>query len=244
MESLNNSQQTLDIVAVSAHPDDAEIGCAGILAKFAAQGMEVGIFDLTDGEPTPYTVSPEERLVESREAAKILGLFVRETLLLPNRKLFDTFEARIDLALLFRRYRPKLVLSQWGQTPNNASPDHFQAQLITEAAAFYSKLSKWEDYFQGLPPHRINTILYYSTLRENPVPFVHFIVDISEVFDTKVKALQAYKSQFRANPKQPEGVIPWITAMARYYGQLIEKPYGEILYSAKAIELNDLKIFF
>ncbi|MFW9928031.1 MAG: PIG-L family deacetylase [Candidatus Thorarchaeota archaeon] len=233
----------LDIVAVGAHPDDAEIGTAGMLAKFIQEGYKVGIIDLTDGEPTPFTISTEERLEECRKASEIIGLTVRKTLDLPNRKLFDNFDNRIILAKQFRMLRPKLVLSPWGHTPNNASPDHYQAQLITEAATFYSKLSKWENYFENLPPHRINSTLYYSTMREIPVPFSSFIIDISETFSKKVEALSAYKSQFKANPKQPEGIIPWITAMGHYYGQMIEKKYGEILYSAKAIELENLSIF-
>jgi bacillithiol biosynthesis deacetylase BshB1 len=243
MNDLVNSNE-LDVIAVGAHPDDAEIGCGGILVKYANKGYKTALIDLTDGEPTPYTDSPEERIQESKNAAKILKLSLRETLTLPNRKLFDSFESRIELAKVFRKYKPKLVLSPWGHTPVNASPDHYQSQLITEAGVFYSKLSKWEEYFGDFKPHRISNILYYSTMRETPVPFSSFIIDITDSFETKVEALKAYKSQFRANPNQPEGVIPWITAMASYYGQMIEKKYGEILYSAKPLELNNLELFF
>src|SRR3954452_19123739 len=100
----------LDIMAVGAHPDDVEIACGGTLARLARQGYKVGIVDLTDGEPTPMSPGPDVRLEEARLAAEILGVHVRLNLNLPNRRLFDTFEARVALAKVFRKYRPKLVV--------------------------------------------------------------------------------------------------------------------------------------
>lgn len=238
---LSNSEQ-LDILAVSPHPDDAEIGCGGILSKLAKQGLRVGLIDLTDGEPTPFTINREERLEEATESAKKLGLAVREVLDLPNRKLFDTFEARIQLAERLRTYKPKILLSNYGMTPHD-SPDHYQAQLITDGALFYSRLSKWDDLFHSLPVHRIYTLFYYITLRENPNPDVNgmakIIMDITSTFDIKKEALLSYKSQFRANPKTP-GVIPWVETMARYYGKAIDKEYAEPLFSPKGIEVPNL----
>ena len=87
-----------------------EIACGGTLAKLAQQGYRVGIVDLTDGEPTPGSPGPEVRLAEARAAAEVLGAKVRVTLDLPNRRLFDTFEARVALAKQFRKYRPRLVI--------------------------------------------------------------------------------------------------------------------------------------
>src|SRR5271169_6564220 len=99
------SDLQLDVVAVGAHPDDVEIACGGTLAKLVQQGHRVGIIDLTDGEPTPGSPSPEVRLAEARRAAEVLGVAHRVTLNLPNRRLFDTFEARVALACEFRRFR-------------------------------------------------------------------------------------------------------------------------------------------
>ncbi len=144
----------LDLVAVGAHPDDVEIACGGTLARLAEKGYKVGIIELTDGEPTPGSAGPDVRLAEARRAAEILGIAVRETLNFPNRRLFDGFEVRVALAKLFRRYRPKLVIGFGGKTVM-ASPDHYQAMLITDAAVFYSRLSKWDEYFDGLPTHAI-----------------------------------------------------------------------------------------
>lgn len=135
--------EKLDVVAVGAHPDDVEIAVGGTLAKLVQQGYRVGIVDLTDGEPTPCSAGPEVRLAEASAAAEILGVHMRETLDLPNRKLFDCFEARVALAKVLRRYRPKIVLGIADKTPM-ASPDHWQAMQITDASVFYSRLTKWD----------------------------------------------------------------------------------------------------
>ena len=242
MISLISKVNQLDVVAVSPHPDDAEIGCGAILAKLAEQGLNVGLIDLTDGEPTPFTVNREERLEEATESANILGLKVREILELPNRKLFDIFEARIQLAERLRFYKPKILLSNYGMTPHD-SPDHYQGQLITEGALFYSRLSKWDEYFNSLPVHRIYTLFYYITFRENPNPDISgmskIILDVSKTFNLKRDALLSYKSQFRANPNAPS-VVQWIETMARYYGKSIDKEYGEPLFNPKAIEVPNL----
>ena len=80
----------LDVIAVGAHPDDVEIACGGTLAKLVRQGYRVGIVDLTDGEPTPGSPGPEVRLAEGAAGAEALGVQVRVTLDLPNRRLFDS----------------------------------------------------------------------------------------------------------------------------------------------------------
>src|SRR5436305_9958513 len=150
----------LDLVAVGAHPDDVEIACGGTLARLVRKGYQVGIVDLTDGEPTPLSPGPDVRLAEARRAAEILGVAVRINLNLPNRRLFDSFEARIALAKVFRRHKPKVVLGFGGKTAM-ASPDHYQAMLITDAAVFYSRLTKWDESFDGLPTHTISNQLSF-----------------------------------------------------------------------------------
>src|SRR5262249_12348188 len=100
----------LDVIAVGAHPDDVEIACGGTLAKLVKRGYSVALIDFTAGERTPLSPSPEVRLAEAKLAAQTLGAAVRVTLDLPNRRLFDTFEARVLLAKEFRKYRPKIVI--------------------------------------------------------------------------------------------------------------------------------------
>ncbi|MEN6407679.1 MAG: PIG-L family deacetylase, partial [Thermoguttaceae bacterium] len=191
------SEPILDVLAVGAHPDDIEIACGGIVAKLALQGYRVGIVDLTDGEPTPGSPGPEVRLAEARRAAKTLGAAHRVTLDLPNRRLFDSFEARVTLAKQFRRHRPRLVIGLGGKTPT-ASPDHYQASLIIEAAVFYSKLTKWDDRFDGLPPYtvprRLECFLSFDLIL--PSDCRPMVVDIGDTLDKKLAAIACYESQF------------------------------------------------
>ncbi|MFX0152151.1 MAG: PIG-L family deacetylase [Candidatus Hodarchaeota archaeon] len=227
-----------DIIAVSPHPDDAEIGCGGTLSLLSELGYQVGIVDLTDGEPTPFNDNPEIRIKESLEAARILGI-KRFLLDLPNRKLMDSIEARLKLATIFRETRPKIVIGMQGMTPKG-SPDHYQSQLIFDGAIFYSRLSKWEHFFKGLPLWRIKHVFYYFTARElvQPIQPLQFIVDISNHFEKKKQALLAYRSQFRANSSYNPPIIDWIEGMGLYFGSLAGFKYGEIFYGTKVLDLN------
>lgn len=236
--------EQLDIIAVSPHPDDVELGCAGILAKYANLGYNVGIIDLTNGEPTPFNDDPEIRIKEAQESAKILGIKKRIILDLPNRILFDSYESRIKLATELRKYKPKLVLSMYGSTPL-ASPDHEQAQKITEGAFFYSKLTKWDNKFDNTKPHQIYGLLYFHTGREIvPTTALYpFIMNINDEFEQKISAISCYNSQFKSDDRF-RGVIKWVTEIAQYYGMQINKNYGEVLFSPKMLEVEDLAKFF
>ncbi len=227
-----------DLIAVSPHPDDAEIGCGGTLALLSEMGYQIAIIDLTNGEPTPFNDDPQVRIDESLKAAKILGI-ERVTLDLPNRTLLDNIEARMKLAKVFRKMKPKIVIGMQGMTPG-ASPDHYQSQLIFDAAIFYSRLSKWEHSFDGLEPWRIENVFYYYTARElfSQTQPLQFTVDISKHFETKKKALLAYESQFRAHPSYNPPIIAWIEGMGRYFGSLVGCTYAEIFYGSKILELN------
>jgi bacillithiol biosynthesis deacetylase BshB1 len=219
--------ERVDVLAVGAHPDDVEIACGGTLAKLAQQGFRVGIVDLTDGEPTPLSPGPEVRLREARQAAEVLGVSIRETLPLKNRILMDSFEARVLLARVLRRYRPAVVIGPGGATPM-ASPDHYQAMLITEAAVFYSRLTKWDDHFEGLPPHRISSLVHYWLALRGPEPPPSagcFVVDISSTFARKLEAVRVYQTQF---PPEKEGVFQAIEAVNRYYGLRAGFEFGEL----------------
>src|SRR5207302_3592761 len=138
------------------------------------------------------------RLAEAQQAAEVLGTAVRVTLELPNRRLFDTFEARVLVAKEFRKYRPKIVIGFGDKTPL-ASPDHWQAMQITDAAVFYSRLTKWDDQFDNLPPHIIGRQLYCmlgAPLSGAPNPGGQIVVDISASLGRKLAAIRCYKTQF------------------------------------------------
>lgn len=233
------SIEPLDVIAVGAHPDDVEIGCGATLAKLIEQGYRVGIVDLTDGEPTPGSPGPDVRAAEAARAAQLLGVHHRTTLDLPNRQLFDDFEARVALAKEFRRWRPRLILSLAGRTPT-ASPDHWQATQITEAGMFYSRLTKWDDRFEHLPPHRIDGLLYYSLnfYSLEPLPEGNsFVVDVSTTFDKKMASIRAYETQF---PPEKQGLFARVEAMAQYFGEAAGFERGERLSSPRAIGVRDV----
>jgi bacillithiol biosynthesis deacetylase BshB1 len=231
--------EPLDVIAVGAHPDDVEIACGGTLAKLVRQGYRVGIVDLTDGEPTPLSPGPEVRLAEAAAAARVLGVHVRETLDLPNRRLFDSFETRAALAKVFRRYRPSVVLGIAAKTPL-ASPDHWQAMQITDAAVFYSRLTKWDAHFDGLPVHAIRRLVWYHLALQSlsfPEGGGYFVVDVSDTFAIKLEAIRAYATQF---PPAKDRVYRLVEGQNLFYGSSAGFTHGELFVSAMTLGVEDL----
>ena len=229
----------LDLIAVGAHPDDVEIACGGTLARLVRKGYQVGIVDLTDGEPTPLSPGPDVRLEEARRAAEILGVAVRINLNLPNRRLFDDFEARVALAKVFRRHRPKVVLGFGGKTVL-ASPDHYQAMLITDAAVFYSRLTKWDEHFDGLPVHTIaNQLSFPIALHGLDLPEAsgYIVADIGSTLAVKLEAVRAYATQF---PATKAGIFGAIETMNRYHGLTAGFEAGEIFMTYRSVGIDDL----
>jgi len=232
------TDQHLDIVFAAPHPDDLEIGMGGTIARCVRQGYRVGMIHLTSGEPTPRG-TPETRAAETRAAAEILGVQVCETLAMPNRELMDCPENRYQLATVLRRYKPRILVGMAGRTVS-ASPDHYQAQLITEAARFYSQLTKWDDRFGGTAPHRMEHLMY----RVSPVAaeFALFptriVVDITETIDQKLAAVRAYRSQFDGN--RWEHLEHVIRSFAGYEGALAGYDYGEAYVLPRPLGVSDV----
>jgi LmbE family N-acetylglucosaminyl deacetylase len=239
MVDPGESEIELDFLAVGAHPDDVEIACGGTLASLARKGYRVGIVDLTDGEPTPLSPGPDVRAEEARKAAEILGVHLRLNLNMPNRRLFDTFEHRVALAKVFRKYRPKVVVGFGGKTVM-ASPDHYQAMLITDAAVFYSRLTKWDEHFEGLPVHTIQTQLSFPIALHGldmPESSGTVIADIGATLDVKLEAIRAYQTQFPAHKARVFGAVE---AMNRYHGLTAGFEAGEIFLTYRSIGVVDL----
>ena len=230
--------ERLDVVAVAPHPDDLEILCGGSLAKLVKQGYRVGIFDLTSGEPTPRG-SPETRRKEAEEARRILGVPVRLNIELPNRILMDSPENRMRLATEFRRFRPGIVIVAAGRTPA-ASPDHYQGQLIGEAARFYSQLTKWDERFDGTAPYRVPHLVYvpYPTDAELRIWHSTVVVDISDTIEQKLAAVEAYRSQFDA--ERFARVRHFITSTNGYHGYRCGFRYGELFALPHPVGAPDL----
>lgn len=230
--------EQLDVIAVGAHPDDVEIGCGGTVARLAEQGYRVGIVDLTDGEPTPGSPGPDVRLAEAQKAAETLGAAARITIALPNRRLFDSFEARVALAKEFRRYRPRLVLGLGAATPT-ASPDHYQAMLITDAAIFYSRLTKWPEHFGVQEPHTISVHMhYFLAYRSLSPPSENAIVhDIGATLEKKMASVAAYQTQF---PPERTHVLDRIRTYNLQQGMAAGFEAGEVLAHSTTLGTGDL----
>ncbi|MGV3485691.1 MAG: PIG-L family deacetylase [Planctomycetaceae bacterium] len=237
-QTMATEAERLDVIAVGAHPDDVEIACGGTLAKLVTQGYRVGIIDLTDGEPTPLSPGPETRLAEADAAARALGIQQRINLQLPNRRLFDSFDHRVALAKQFRIWRPRIVIGFGAKTPM-ASPDHYQAMQITDAAVFYSRLTKWDDHFAGLPVHAIPRQLYFRLALEPdfiPGEVSHFTVDIAATLEAKVASVLCYQTQFANKPY----IVDRIRAAAVVSGMAAGISAGEVFVASRPFAIDDL----
>src|SRR5215210_2590261 len=148
----------LDVIAVGAHPDDVEIACGGTLASLVDAGQKVGIIDLTDGEPTPLSPGPDVRMAEAKAAGEALGVHLRTLLHLPNRRLFDSFEARVKLAIEFRKHKPRHIIGRQlycmlGQ-PLAGSPNPGGQIVVDISSSLPRKLAAIRCYKTQFPPEK------------------------------------------------------------------------------------------
>lgn len=228
----------LDIVFTAPHPDDLEIGMGGAIAKLVKLGYRVGMVHMTDGEPTPRG-APEIRMKEMRAAAEVLGAQVCELLGLPNRVLADEPRTRYALATVLRRYRPKILVGMAGRTPA-ASPDHYQAQLIIEAARFYSQLTKWDERFDDTESFRVDHLVYRPVRFAAEIPHWHaqFVVDITDTIDQKIEAIRCYKSQF--DGERFAGLEHYVRSGAGAEGGAVGVRYGELYALPRPLGVTDM----
>ena len=213
--------ETLDILVIAPHPDDAELGMGGAIMRFLDEGLKVGILDLTSGEPTPHG-TPEKRQAETSEATKILGVPWRQNLGLPNRSLEPTLEARAKLAGVIRTTRPRWLFAPFWE---DAHPDHVAATQLVEAARFWAKLTKTE--MPGTPFHPERIYNYYCVhLKMAPQPA--FILDISPYWERKLAAIECFHSQFiEGRSTEPPTFLERLRDEAAFWGKTIGVAYGE-----------------
>jgi bacillithiol biosynthesis deacetylase BshB1 len=219
-----------DAVCLGAHPDDVEIGMGATIAKLARLGRRVAIVDLTNGEPTPYG-TPEKRAQESAQAARILGAEKRVTLTLPNRYLFDTVEARREVAEVLRELRPRMLFVPYA---DDAHPDHIAASSIAVAARFYCKFTKTDMSGEPFFPPRV---FRYMAVHQRVIAQPSFIVDVTDDVATKLEALRAYESQFSANPAN-SGIVEMMEQVAAMWGGLARVSAGEPFFALEPIALD------
>ena len=232
--NLPDVSQSLDVLVVAPHPDDAELGMGGAICKLIQQGHRVGIVDLTDGEPTPFG-STEIRAMETAAATTALGVPWRYNLGLKNRFLEPTLENRHRLASLFRLVRPRWIFAPYW---SDAHPDHTAATELVEAARFWSKLSKSELAGRPFHPERI---YYYFCIHLKLIPQPAFILDITEHWPAKAASIEAYQSQFvSGRSKEPPSFVERLREDAAFWGKAIGVRYGEPFASKEPIGMKSL----
>jgi bacillithiol biosynthesis deacetylase BshB1 len=220
----------LDILVLAAHPDDAEISCAGTIAHHVAMGHKVGIVDFTKGElGTRGTV--EIRATEAAAAAAILGVSVRENLGLKDGFFQNDPTHQLSVIKAVRKYQPSIVLAN---AVSDRHVDHGKGASLAYDACFLSGLVRIEtldEHGNKQQPWRPSAVYHYiQSLYIEP----DFIVDISDYWQKKVDALKAFRSQFY-NPESIEnntyisspGFLKMVEARAMDWGYAIGTKYGE-----------------
>lgn len=227
----------VDLLAFGAHPDDVEIGASGILATHHQAGWKVGICDLTEAELSSNG-SVELRKKEAQKAAEVLGVDVRICLSFPDRGLTGDKEQLQQLTQVIRRSQPKVVLAPYFR---DRHPDHVACSRLVEEAVFNAALRNWKTAGEE-EPHRIEALYYYFI---NDVASADVIVDISDVYQQKVDALQAYESQFfrhngEVNTPINQNYLEVIKGRDQMWGHQIGTNFGEALVSSRPIRKQHL----
>jgi len=220
----------LDILAIGVHPDDVELSCAGTILKHISQGKKVGILDLTRGE-LGTRGTPHLRTEEAMNAAKILGISVREQLTMADGFFENNESNQKHIIQILRKYQPEIVLCN---AISDRHPDHGRAAKLTAESCFYSGLIKIETLGDN---NKLQTIwrpkAVYHYIQDQ---FIHpdFVIDITPFMDKKMESILAYSSQFYdPNSKEPETPISSknfmdnIKAKSNILGRAINCDYAE-----------------
>lgn len=221
-----------NVLVVGPHPDDQELGMGGTVARLAKQGHDVLLLDMTNGEPTPLG-SVEQRTKEWTKAAEILGV-KRRLLGLKNREVQHTIEARHKAAGVIREHQAQIIFVPYYE---DAHPDHVAVTRIIEDARFDAKLTKID--LPGSPIYPKWLIYYYCThlrMVANPT----FCLDVTEEIETKIKAIEAYESQFVWAEKN-RAVVTWVKEMNGYMGSRIGVRYAEPFFTREPLGLGSLE---
>lgn len=234
----------LDILVLSVHPDDAELGCSGTILKHIALGYKVGIVDLTRGE-LGTRGSAEIRKQEAAAAAEILDLAVRENLGLPDAFFENTREHQVKVIEAIRKFRPSIVITN---AYHDRHPDHGRANELVEASAFLAGLRKIETFdIDGTPQEAWRPDMVLHFIQDNYIT-PDILIDVTEHWDKKIASINAYGSQFY-NPSwedEPQtyistsNFIEIVTGRAREFGKSIQVKYAEGFTSRKILGVDNL----
>jgi bacillithiol biosynthesis deacetylase BshB1 len=234
----------LDVLAFGAHPDDVELSCAGALLQEKKNGRKTGIIDLTQGELGTRGTA-ETRANEAEKAAAILKVNIRENLQMQDGFLQNDKVHQLKIIQTLRKYQPEIILCN---APQDRHPDHGRTARLVSDAAFLSGLMKIETSVNGVlqQPWRPKYVFHYIQDR-----FLQpdFVVDITEVFETKLEAIKAYATQFH-NPgvDGPQTYISTpdfldsIIYRAKMLGKMIGVKYAEGFVSEKMIGIKSFDV--
>ncbi len=235
----------LDLLAIGVHPDDVELGCSGTIINEIKLGKKVGIVDLTQGE-LGTRGSVESRYQESANAAMIMGVHARENLKMRDGFFENNEENKLALISTIRKYRPEIVI---GNVLHDRHPDHGRAGKLIADACFLAGLSKIEtkdekgDSEQRWRPSYV--LHYIQDWYHEP----DVLIDISTVFEQRMKAIAAYGTQFHTGSESAEGPQTYIStpdflesviARARMFGKRIGVKYAEGFISEKKLGIRNL----
>jgi len=231
----------LDVLAFGSHPDDVELTCAGTLARAKKEGFSAGIIDLTQGE-LGTRGDNKIRAKEAAAAARILGC-VRENLHIPDGNIELSEANRFAVIRVIRKYRPKIIL-----IPHFAErhPDHIHTHHLCREAWYYAGLRKIRTKLDGKEQEAWRPQNYFNYMQWQEFQPT-FIVDISDYFSIRLKAILAHKSQF-PDPKSKEpktllsdvSFLDFVETRAKFYGYSIGAKYGEPFYSVEPIGVDNI----
>ena len=234
----------LDILAIGVHPDDVELCCAGALLKEIKSGKKAGIIDLTEGElGTRGTI--QTRYEEAAKAAAILGVQVRENLKMRDGFFKNDEEHQLKLISMIRKYQPDIIL---GNILADRHPDHGRAGHMIKDACFLSGLAKIETKDEnGTLQSKWRPAYIFQYLQD----WYHepdVLIDISDVIEIKMKAIEAYATQFHTAAHDGSEPVTYIStpefkesiyARSRMFGKRIGVKYAEGFVTNKQIGLDN-----
>lgn len=230
----------LDILALAVHPDDVELSCAGTLMAHAAQGMQVGVVDLTRGE-LGTRGTPELRAKEAQVAAKVMGLAIRENLELADGFFRNDTMEQMAIIKAIRKFQPDIVLAN---AIDDRHPDHGRAAKLIADSCFLAGLRKVETTLDGLPQTawRPKQVFHFLQDRYHTPDFV---VDITPFMERKMEAIKSFSSQFlAAQDNEPQTYISSpaffdsVVNRDRMLGKMVGVQYAEGYTSAKMVGIR------
>lgn len=235
----------LDILAFGVHPDDVELGCAGTLLASQAIGKKTGIIDLTRGELGTRGTA-ETRKQEAADAAKVLGITVRENLEMAD-GFFEHNEANLRKVItVIRKYQPEIILCN---AIEDRHPDHGRSAALVQDAAFLSGLRKIETSVDGIPQQEWRPKYVFHYIQDRYLA-PDFVFDITAYFDKKIESILCYKTQFH-NPElnEPQTYISSpeflesVKGRSLMLGKRIGVKYAEGFLTKKTIGINSFDAF-